>query len=54
MIGVFAFCCAISSTDGGGVLIFFLFSAQNIDVGESGGEGGRESYIVVLTTFYFM
>ena len=29
---------AVSSTDGGGVLIFFLISAQNIDAGESQGE----------------
>ena len=31
-------CSVVSSTDGGGVLIFFFISAQNIDAGESQGE----------------
>ena len=31
-------CSAVSSTDRGGVLIFFLITAQNIDAGESHGE----------------
>ena len=39
-------CCAVSSTDGRGVLIFFLISVQNIGIWESqgrvwGGGGGR-------------
>ena len=44
-------CSAVSSTDGSDI---FLISAQNIDAGESRGEAGGESYMVVLTTFYFM
>ena len=38
-------CSAISSTAGGGVLIFFLISAQNIDAGR---KSGGKSYMVVF------
>ena len=36
-------CSAVSSTDGGGVLIFFLITAQNIDAGES--HGGSHTWL---------
>ena len=44
-------CSAVGSTDGGGVLIFFLISAKNIEAGES--QGGNQC-MVVLTTFHFV
>ena len=36
-------CSAVSSTDGGGVLIFVLISAQNRDAGES--QGGSHTWL---------
>ena len=36
-------CSAVSLTDGGGVLIFFLITAQNIDFGES--HGGSHTWL---------
>ena len=44
------FCCKLNRRGRGSDI--FLISAQNIDAGESQG-GGVESYMVVLTTFYF-
>ena len=41
-------CCKLNRRGRGSDI--FLISAQNIDAGESQGE----SYMVVLTTFYFM
>ena len=47
-------CCKLKRWGRGSDI--FLISAQNIDIGESQGGwgGGGESYMVVLTTFYFM
>ena len=36
-------CSAVGSTDGGGVLIFFLISAKNIEAGES--QGGNHAWL---------
>ena len=36
-------CSAVSSTDGEGVLIFFLITAQNINAGES--HGGSHTWL---------
>ena len=47
-------CSAVSSTDGGGALIFSYFCSKHRCWGKSAGGGGEESYMVVLTTFYFM
>ena len=46
-------CCKLNRRGRGSDI--FLISAQNIDIGgKSRGGGGGESYMVVLTTFYFM
>ena len=44
-------CCKLNRRGRGSGI--FLISAQNIGAGESQGGGGK-SYMVVLTTFYFM
>ena len=43
-------CCKLNRRGRGSDI--FLITAQNIDAGES--HGGGKSYMVVLTTFYFI